>query len=90
MPHLWFPSLRTVVLYSEILDKHLKLVVTERTLRLIDACFGLDYYLFETSDVDINSKLGITLKRLLLIGIAKEVHIIDLTSIEFFIFGCQD
>ena len=43
--YYWMPSLKSTVLYSEILDKHMKMIVTERALRLIDENYGLDNYL---------------------------------------------
>lgn len=43
-------------MYSEILDKHMKITVTERTCRLIDQHFGLDLYLLETPEIDLASK----------------------------------
>jgi large subunit ribosomal protein L28 len=70
-----FPDLKKVTLYSEVIDKHLLLTVTERTMRLIDDCFGFDFYLLRTPDVDINSQLGMKLKRIILISLAKAVTI---------------
>ncbi|XGW35547.1 hypothetical protein V3C99_019067 [Haemonchus contortus] len=74
VPHLYFPALGTYVLYSEILDKHLKLTVTERALRLIDENFGLDYYILRTPEIDLASKLGNRLKREMLLTLAKETY----------------
>jgi len=71
VPHLYFPAIRDYVLYSEILNLHMRIVVTERTMRLIDACYGFDYYLLRTSDIDFGSKLALDLKRHLLIALAK-------------------
>uniref|UniRef100_A0A915EMI8 Large ribosomal subunit protein bL28m n=1 Tax=Ditylenchus dipsaci TaxID=166011 RepID=A0A915EMI8_9BILA len=72
IPHLFFPVVKEVVLYSEILDKHMRISVTERTMRLIEKAFGFDLYLLETSDLDLNSKLGWELKSgHLLIALAK-------------------
>ncbi|VDO04490.1 unnamed protein product [Haemonchus placei] len=70
VPHLYFPALRSYVLYSEILDKHLKVTVTERALRLIDENFGLDYYILRTPEIDLASKL----KREMLLTLAKETY----------------
>lgn len=50
----------------------MKICVTERTLRLIDNAFGFDSYLLETPNIDIASRLGLNLKRQLLISLAKE------------------
>ncbi|KJH40819.1 AMP-binding enzyme [Dictyocaulus viviparus] len=71
VPHLYFPTLKTSVLYSEILDRHMKIVVTERALRLIDQHFGLDYYILRTPLIDLASKLGNRLKREMLLTLAK-------------------
>lgn len=80
IPHLWFPKLKEVILYSEILDTHMRIVVTERALRLIDNAFGLDYYLLDTPEVDVASKLGLKLKRQILISLAKEDYAPDDTE----------
>ncbi|ETN75720.1 ribophorin II [Necator americanus] len=58
VPRLYFPALKNSVLYSEILDKHMTITVTERTMRLIDQHFGLDYYILRTPEIDLASKLG--------------------------------
>jgi len=47
--HFWFPTLQKSVLYSEILDKHFEIVVTPRTLRLVDQHFGFDSYILEVN-----------------------------------------
>ncbi|KHN73389.1 39S ribosomal protein L28, mitochondrial [Toxocara canis] len=77
VPHLWFPSLKQAVFYSEILDRYMKITVTERACRLIDKHFGIDFYLLETPEIDIASKLGNKLKRALLIALAKEEYYPD-------------
>uniref|UniRef100_A0A7E4W5I5 Large ribosomal subunit protein bL28m n=1 Tax=Panagrellus redivivus TaxID=6233 RepID=A0A7E4W5I5_PANRE len=77
IPHLWTPKLKTAILYSEILDKHMQLLVTERALRLIDAAFGLDYYLLNTPEIDIASKLGLRLKQQILISLAEQNYYTD-------------
>lgn len=41
----------------------MKIAVTNRALRLIDNLYGLDYYLLQTSNLDLASRLGKTLKR---------------------------
>ncbi|VDO71210.1 unnamed protein product [Heligmosomoides polygyrus] len=70
IPRLYFPALKKQVLYSEILDKHMEITVTERTLRLIDQNFGLDYYILRTPEIDLASKLGNRLKREMLLTLA--------------------
>ncbi|VDK86178.1 unnamed protein product [Litomosoides sigmodontis] len=74
VPHFFFPNLKNVLTYSEILDKHMKITMTERTCRLIDQHFGLDLYLLETPELDIASKLGNKLKREILLVLAKGTY----------------
>ncbi|KAK6061657.1 AMP-binding enzyme [Cooperia oncophora] len=70
IPHLYFPALKRKILYSEILDKHMKVTVTERALRLIEQHFGLDYYILQTAEIDLASKL----KREMLLTLAKGTY----------------
>uniref|UniRef100_A0A183BJI2 Large ribosomal subunit protein bL28m n=1 Tax=Globodera pallida TaxID=36090 RepID=A0A183BJI2_GLOPA len=77
IPRLWFPHLNLVPLYSEVLDKFFKVTVTERLLRAVDKHFGLDLYLLETADIDINSRLGMDLKRLILVKLAEQSYYPD-------------
>ncbi|EJW80445.1 hypothetical protein WUBG_08646 [Wuchereria bancrofti] len=74
VPHFFFPNLKKVVAYSEVLDKHMKITMTERTCCLIDEHFGLDLYLLETPEIDIASKLGNKLKREILLVLAKGTY----------------
>lgn len=66
----WMPKLHFSVTYSEILDKHIEVVMTERAERLIDECFGLDSYLLKTPVNEIYSHFGLKLKRELLLTLA--------------------
>lgn len=77
VPHLYFPNVGKSVLYSEILDKYLRIICTERTMRLIEDAFGFDFYILKTSEIDLNSKLGCWLKRLLFIRLAKEDYYME-------------
>ncbi|GAU96026.1 hypothetical protein RvY_07530-2 [Ramazzottius varieornatus] len=67
----WWPKLSQVTLYSEILDKHMLTIVTRRTLDLIDDAKGFDHYILRTHQVDLASKLGMRLKREMLVALAK-------------------
>lgn len=58
----WLPNVQTKSLYSQILDKTFKLRVTTHTLRCIDKCGGLDEYLLNTKDANIDSMLGLQIK----------------------------
>ena len=72
VPRLWFPRLKKNLYYSEVLNTYMRISTTERVLRLIDRHHGLDFYLLETPDIDINSRLGLYLKRQIFIELAKE------------------
>ncbi|KAF7242951.1 39S ribosomal protein L28, mitochondrial [Varanus komodoensis] len=67
----WKPQLFRRELYSEILDKKLTITVTMRTLDLIDAAYGFDFYLLKTPKAELCSKLGMDLKRTLLLRLAR-------------------
>ncbi|XP_069503956.1 large ribosomal subunit protein bL28m isoform X2 [Ambystoma mexicanum] len=67
----WKPQLFARELYSEILDKTFTITVTMRTMDLIDAAYGFDFYILKTSKVDLKSKLGMDLKRAMLLRLAR-------------------
>lgn len=46
---IWKPELFKRVLYSEILDHKFTITVTLRTLDLIDAAYGFDFYILKVS-----------------------------------------
>ncbi|XP_060642672.2 large ribosomal subunit protein bL28m [Anolis sagrei] len=69
---IWKPQLFYRELYSEILDRKFTVTVTMRTLDLIDAAFGLDFYLLKTPKAELCSKLGMDLKRTLLLRLARK------------------
>jgi len=62
-PRVWKPKLVRRVFYSEILDKHMAITCTLRLLDLVDDACGFDNYILNTHQVDMKSKLGMTLKR---------------------------
>ncbi|MBN3319084.1 RM28 protein, partial [Atractosteus spatula] len=68
----WKPQLFNRELYSEILDHKFKITVTARTLDLIDKAYGFDFYILKTSKEDLNSKLGMDLKRAMLLRLARK------------------
>lgn len=45
--HFWIPSLKRSVVYSEVLDSHMGIVITERLIRLIHENYGFDHYLLK-------------------------------------------
>ncbi|XP_063790269.1 large ribosomal subunit protein bL28m isoform X2 [Pseudophryne corroboree] len=67
---VWKPQLFTRQLYSEILDKTFSIEVTMGTLDLIDAAYGFDFYILKTPKRDLCSKLGMDLKRAMLLRLA--------------------
>jgi len=75
--HFWFPTLQKAVFYSEILDKHFEIVVTPRTLRLVDQHYGFDSYILETPPQDLKSLLGLRIKRTLLLALARKDFLSD-------------
>ncbi|XP_054160151.1 39S ribosomal protein L28, mitochondrial-like [Oppia nitens] len=70
-PKMWFPNLKRCVLYSEILDKHFRLICTRRTLDLVDSHYGFDAYLLKTPVQDLKSQLALSLRRLMLLKLLK-------------------
>lgn len=66
VPHFWVPTLRRTVIYSEILDKYISVVVTDRTINLINSNYGFDHYLLKTPACDLKSLLALRLKRRIL------------------------
>ncbi|KYO44564.1 large ribosomal subunit protein bL28m [Alligator mississippiensis] len=69
---IWKPQLFEREFYSEILDRKLTITVTMRTLDLIDAAYGFDFYILKTSKADMCSKLGMDLKRTMLLRLARK------------------
>ncbi|XP_024889898.1 39S ribosomal protein L28, mitochondrial isoform X2 [Temnothorax curvispinosus] len=70
VPHFWFPQLKKSVVYSEVLDTHMRVVITDRALRLIHENYGFDHYLLKTPACDLRSLLALRLKRQILIALA--------------------
>uniref|UniRef100_A0A1I7Y8G1 39S ribosomal protein L28, mitochondrial n=1 Tax=Steinernema glaseri TaxID=37863 RepID=A0A1I7Y8G1_9BILA len=77
VPRFFFPYVKDVILYSEVLDKYFKVTATERACRKIDESFGLDLYLLTTPEIDVASKLAMTIKREILITLAKGDYYVD-------------
>ena len=70
-PRIWRPSLSRRVFYSEILDKHLLITCTPRTLDLVDEHNGFDQYILKTHPVDLRSQLALDIRRNILLALAK-------------------
>jgi len=71
-PRIWKPRLSSRVFYSEIFDKFLRATVTCHTLNLIDDAHGFDHYILSTPEIDMQSKLGMRLKRKMLLALANK------------------
>ncbi|XP_017775615.1 PREDICTED: 39S ribosomal protein L28, mitochondrial [Nicrophorus vespilloides] len=69
-PHFWVPPLQRSVVYSEVLNKHISVIVTRRAIQLINANYGFDHYLLKTPACDLKSLLPLGLKRKVL----QELH----------------
>lgn len=69
---VWWPKIERHTFYSEILDTHINIEVTVRTLELIDKHQGFDFYILATPVQDLVSELGRRLKRKILIALAKD------------------
>ncbi|XP_035647498.1 39S ribosomal protein L28, mitochondrial isoform X1 [Oncorhynchus keta] len=70
LERVWKPQLFSRELYSEILNHKFTITVTARALDLIDAAYGFDYYILRTPKEDLNSKLGMDLRRAMLLRLA--------------------
>nr|CAH7741029.1 unnamed protein product [Callosobruchus chinensis] len=66
VPHFWVPALKRTVVYSEVLDKYLSVIVTERAISLINSNYGFDHYLLKTPACDLRGLLPLKLKRKIL------------------------
>lgn len=69
---IWFPKLEKHTFFSDILDTHINVEVTERTLKLIDDNLGFDFYILNTPVQDLVSEFGRRLKHKMLVALAKE------------------
>ncbi|XP_052278534.1 39S ribosomal protein L28, mitochondrial-like isoform X1 [Dreissena polymorpha] len=82
MPKFYAPVLTERKLYSEILDKWFEIPCTNRAMDLIDDAFGLDYYVLQTHERHLNSKLAMDLRRKMLITLATESQRTNLTLVR--------
>jgi len=69
-PKVLVPELTQRVVYSEILNRWMSVYMTARAQYLIDEAFGLDNYILQTHEVDLCSRLAMTLKREMLLTLA--------------------
>uniref|UniRef100_A0A8C6XB98 Large ribosomal subunit protein bL28m n=2 Tax=Elapinae TaxID=42168 RepID=A0A8C6XB98_NAJNA len=69
---VWKPQVFNREFYSQILDRKLRIAVTMRTLEQMDKAFGFDFYILKTPKSELCSKLGMDLKRTLLLRLARK------------------
>lgn len=72
VPRYWVPKLQKRVFFSEILNRWFTITCTERTLHQVDDCGGFDEYILATHEVDLKSRLGMRLKREMLLALANK------------------
>lgn len=46
-PHFWIPTIRRMVIYSEILNQHMEVLATDRVLQLSHHYKGFDEYIMQ-------------------------------------------
>lgn len=66
VPHYWVPVIKRTVVKSEVLNTHLSVTVTDRTISLINDHYGFDHYLLKTPACDLVSMLALKLKKQIL------------------------
>lgn len=66
VPHFWVPKLKRSAVYSEVLNKHISVIITDRAVQLIHENYGFDHYLLKTLACDLKSLLALSLKRKIL------------------------
>ncbi|XP_787422.2 39S ribosomal protein L28, mitochondrial [Strongylocentrotus purpuratus] len=66
----WKTYVATRKLESEILDKKFEIPATNRVMDLIDEAYGFDFYILQTPAEDLNSLVGMVVKRHLLLRLA--------------------
>ena len=70
----YWPKLYLGVVHSEVLNKHMEVIMTARAQRLIDESYGLDTYLLKTPVNEIYSYLGLKIKREILLNLATAIE----------------
>ncbi|VDO70019.1 unnamed protein product [Schistosoma margrebowiei] len=70
-PKTWSPVLMENVFHSEILDRWMIIIVTDSALRQIEKASGFDFYILSTPESKLKSRLGMHLKRDMLVTLAK-------------------
>ena len=73
----WWPRLHIGVVFSEVLNKHIKVTMTKRAQNLIDQSYGLDFYLLKTPVNEIYCHMGLKLKREILLALVRNQELIS-------------
>ncbi|XP_033743083.1 39S ribosomal protein L28, mitochondrial-like [Pecten maximus] len=71
VPRVFAPEVKMQYLHSEILDQWYDIHTTNRVMNQITTLMGLDHYILTTHERDLNSQLGMTLKRQMLVALAQ-------------------
>jgi len=71
-PRVWWPSVERHTFYSDILEVHINVEVTDRTLELIDKHKGFDNYILQTSVQDLGSEFGRRLQHKMLLKLSTD------------------
>jgi len=69
VPYFWTPTLKKTVVYSEVLNKYMSTIVTERAIDEINKNYGLDHYLLKTAACDLRTTLSLKIKRQILMAL---------------------
>jgi len=67
VPKFWWPRLLEGAVYSEVLNMHIEMLVTERGVRLVDEANGFDNYILKTPVNEIYAWNLLKLKREILL-----------------------
>lgn len=70
VPTFWVPEFKKTVVYSEVLDKYMRVTATNRAILLIHENYGFDHYLLKTAACDLKSQLALKLKQRILTALA--------------------
>ncbi|KAH8877122.1 39S ribosomal protein L28 [Schistosoma japonicum] len=70
-PKAWRPVLMENLFYSEILDRWMVIIVSDSALKQIENAGGFDFYILSTPQSKLKSRLGMHLKRDMLVTLAK-------------------
>jgi len=77
VPYFWTPSLKKTVVYSEVLNKYMSTIVTEKAIDEINKNFGLDHYLLKTTACNLRTTLSLKIKRKILIALRDKTLYLD-------------